>query len=344
MRKAWLGILMAATAAMPVAAQAQDGDEFAERRAEARAERAQERYRAAGERNQQRSERRQEAQAQRVERQQLRQEAQAQRVERQEAAPRQYQRSEQPSGQQRSWDGRRGGDGPRSERWGGRNGQDEARREAYQRQLEASREASRRGIAESIGGNYARQGQRNQERYERQLREEYGVRERDRRGGDWNRGDRDGHWGDRRGGDWNRGDRDGRNDRWGDRRGGDWNRWDRDGRSDRWSNRDSRRSSWNRDWRRDHRYDWQRYRHSNRNLFRRGGYYSPYRGYNYNRLSIGLILDSLFYSNRYWIADPWQYRLPPAPYGTQWVRYYDDVVLVDVYTGEVLDVIYDFFW
>jgi len=26
------------------------------------------------------------------------------------------------------------------------------------------------------------------------------------------------------------------------------------------------------------------------------------------------------------------------------VRYYDDVILVDVYTGEVLDVIYDFFW
>jgi len=26
------------------------------------------------------------------------------------------------------------------------------------------------------------------------------------------------------------------------------------------------------------------------------------------------------------------------------VRYYDDVVLVDTYTGEVVDVIYDFFW
>ena len=75
-----------------------------------------------------------------------------------------------------------------------------------------------------------------------------------------------------------------------------------------------------------------------------GGYYSPYRNYRYNRLSIGLILDSLFYSNRYWLSDPWQYRLPPAPYGTQWVRYYDDVLLIDVYTGEVIDVIYDFFW
>jgi hypothetical protein len=122
--------------------------------------------------------------------------------------------------------------------------------------------------------------------------------------------------------------------------------WSRDGRSDsRYSDRrDSRRGSWNRTWRNDSRYDWQRYRYSNRNLFRSGGYYAPYRGYSYNRLSIGLFLDSLFYSNRYWLNDPYQYRLPPAPYGTQWVRYYDDVVLVDVYTGEVLDVIYDFFW
>lgn len=154
-----------------------------------------------------------------------------------------------------------------------------------------------------------RQGQRNQERYERQLREQYGVGQR----------------GDRRGGDWNRDRRDGRNDRWSDRG-------------------DSRRSSWNRNWRSDNRYDWQRYRYSNRNLFRSGGYYAPYRGYGYNRLSIGLFLDSLFYSNRYWLSDPYQYRLPYAPYGTQWVRYYNDVVLVDVYTGEVLDVIHDFFW
>jgi hypothetical protein len=36
---------------------------------------------------------------------------------------------------------------------------------------------------------------------------------------------------------------------------------------------------------------------------------------------------------------------PAAAYpGTRWVRYYDDVLLVDVYTGEVVDVIHDFFW
>ena len=163
-----------------------------------------------------------------------------------------------------------------------------------------------RASDESIGGNYARQGRRNQANTEQQLRREYGIGQRDgRRGGDWNR--------------------DGRGDRYGDRR-------------------DSRRGSWNSSWRNDNRYDWQRYRYSNRNLFRSGGYYAPYRNYRYNRLSIGIVLDSLFYSNRYWLSDPYQYRLPPAPYGTQWVRYYDDVVLVDIYTGEVLDVIENFFW
>ena len=292
MRKVFFGILMAATAAVPAIAQAQDSDSREQRRAEGRAERAREHYQAVGERNQARSERRQEAQTERAERR--------------EAAPRQVQveqRVQAPVQQQQSWAGRRGGDGQRSQSWS--NGQRSQSwsggdRSGYRRDIEASREASRRSADQTIGGNYARQAQRNQERYEQRARD-------DRRDGrDWNRDGR-------------------RGDRWSD-------------------NRDGRRSNWNRNWRGDNRYDWQRYRYSNRNLFRSGGYYAPYRGYSYNRLNIGFILDSLFYSNRYWLSDPYQYRLPPAPYGTQWVRYYDDVVLVDVYTGEVLDVIYDFFW
>src|SRR3954468_20565254 len=104
--------------------------------------------------------------------------------------------------------------------------------------------------------------------------------------------------------------------------------------------RRDRRSSWNRNWRNDNRFDWQRWRYSNRNIFHIGRYYSPYGNYGYNRFSIGFILDPLFFGRNYWIGDPWQYRLPPAPPGTQWVRYYDDVLLVDVYSGEVLDAIY----
>ena len=55
-------------------------------------------------------------------------------------------------------------------------------------------------------------------------------------------------------------------------------------------------------------------------------------------------LGSLFFGSRYWINDPWQYRLPEVYGPYRWVRYYDDALLVDIYSGEVVDVIYDFFW
>lgn len=119
---------------------------------------------------------------------------------------------------------------------------------------------------------------------------------------------------------------------------------------DRNYSRDDRRAyshghHWNRhDWRRDHRYDWRRHRESHRSIYRIGRYYSPYRDYSYRRLSIGFWLGPLFYSSRYWIDDPWYYRLPPVYGPYRWVRYYDDALLVNIHTGEVVDVIYDFFW
>ena len=130
------------------------------------------------------------------------------------------------------------------------------------------------------------------------------------------------------------GNRNGGHDRY---RGGQWS-----GNRGSWGNH--RDHDWNRGWRNDRRYDWQRYRDLNRSHYRIGRYYAPYHGWNYRRFSIGLFLEPLFYSSHYWISDPWYYRLPPAYPGTRWVRYYDDVLLVDMYTGEVIDVIYDFFW
>uniref|UniRef100_UPI00255256FD RcnB family protein n=1 Tax=Erythrobacter oryzae TaxID=3019556 RepID=UPI00255256FD len=157
--------------------------------------------------------------------------------------------------------------------------------------------------------------------------------------GDW-RGDRDGWRGDRDGrGGW-RGDRDGwRGDRRGWRR-DDW-RWGWNGRPG-WDRRDFRR--WDNRWRFDRRYDWNDFRRANRFAFRPGPYYAPFRSHRYSRLSIGFYLDSLFFQPRFFINDPWAYRLPPVYGPYQWVRYYDDVLLVDIYTGEVVDVINDFFW
>jgi len=101
---------------------------------------------------------------------------------------------------------------------------------------------------------------------------------------------------------------------------------------------------WSRQWRNNSSYNWYGYRASHPSYFRLGSYYAPYRNYSYRRLSIGFYLDQLFFSQNYWIEDPRYYRLPDVYGPYRWVRYYDDAVLVDVYSGEVVDVIYDFFW
>lgn len=107
--------------------------------------------------------------------------------------------------------------------------------------------------------------------------------------------------------------------------------------------RDGRYNRWTRDWYRDNRYDWRRYRDRNRSIFRLGFYYDPF-GYNYRRWSIGSLLYPSYYGSRYWLNDPWQYRLPPVYGPYRWVRYWNDALLVNVYTGEVVDVIHSFFW
>ncbi len=103
------------------------------------------------------------------------------------------------------------------------------------------------------------------------------------------------------------------------------------------------RNRWTNQWRTDHRYDWRRYRDRNRSIFRIGFYYDPF-GYSYQRFGTGSFLYSNYYQSNYWINDPWQYRLPPAYGPYRWVRYHSDALLIDIYSGEVVDVIYGFFW
>lgn len=100
---------------------------------------------------------------------------------------------------------------------------------------------------------------------------------------------------------------------------------------------------WDGNWRNNHRYDWRDYRHHHRSIFHVGFYYDPY-GWGYQPFSIGWRLWPSYYSNRYWINDPWMYRLPYAPPGYVWVRYWNDAMLVDTWSGTVVDVIPGFFW
>jgi hypothetical protein len=100
---------------------------------------------------------------------------------------------------------------------------------------------------------------------------------------------------------------------------------------------------WSHDWRKDKRYDWWKYRNSYRSLYRLGNYYDPY-GWTYRRWTVGYSLWPSYYGSHYWLNDPSMYRLPPVYGPYRWVRYYDDALLVNIYTGHVVDVIYNFFW
>jgi hypothetical protein len=102
-------------------------------------------------------------------------------------------------------------------------------------------------------------------------------------------------------------------------------------------------SNWNTNWRNDGRHDWRRYRDRNRSRFHIGIYYDPF-GWGYRQYQIGWRLWPSYYGRQYWIDDPYQYRLPYTPPGTVWVRYWDDALLVDTWSGEVIDVIHNFFW
>jgi len=143
-----------------------------------------------------------------------------------------------------------------------------------------------------------------------------------RPGDDWNHG-RPGNDGDhgRPGNDWNHG-----------RPGNDWNHGRPGG-------------GWNSGWRNDNRYDWRGWRDSNRDRFHAGRYRPPSGyGWGYRRYGVGVRIEPLYFSSAYWIADPWEYRLPPAYGPYRWVRYYNDALLVDISTGTVMDEIPDFFF
>ena len=77
---------------------------------------------------------------------------------------------------------------------------------------------------------------------------------------------------------------------------------------------------WSTNWKNNNKYDWHGWRKRHRSfstsasiLIRSVGGTSPY--------SIGWRLWPSYYSSRYWINNPYQYRLPYAPPGYQWVRY-----------------------
>jgi len=67
-------------------------------------------------------------------------------------------------------------------------------------------------------------------------------------------------------------------------------------------------------------------------------------GWEYRQWAVGGILPPLFLTPDYYYPDWAALGLEPPPPGTQWVRYGPDLLLVDVSTGQVVDVAYGVFY
>lgn len=121
---------------------------------------------------------------------------------------------------------------------------------------------------------------------------------------------------------------------------GDRGNWDRGGRND------GSRNGWNRhdDRGRPH---WQQgryppvYRSHQRYRY---GYYRPPIGFYAHSWAFGEILPRGWYGSDYLLNDWWSYGLPYPPLGYDWVRVGDDALLIDSYTGRVVQVVQDIFW
>jgi len=93
------------------------------------------------------------------------------------------------------------------------------------------------------------------------------------------------------------------------------------------------------------RTNWQQYRrnfHSPKR-YRIGAYHGP-RGYQYRRWFYGERLPSIYYARPFWLFNVIAYGLFTPPPGLIWVRYGDDALLIDRYTGEIVQVRYNVFY
>lgn len=73
-----------------------------------------------------------------------------------------------------------------------------------------------------------------------------------------------------------------------------------------------------------------------------GPYHAP-RGWVARRWSYGQILPRAYWGSQYILGDYWLFGLEVPPVGFEWVRYGPDALLIDITTGEILQVEYGVF-
>ena len=74
------------------------------------------------------------------------------------------------------------------------------------------------------------------------------------------------------------------------------------------------------------------------------GAYNPPRGWYPHRWHYGEFLPRFFFIRDYWILDFFDVGLFAPPPGLVWVRVGSDALLIDEYTGEVVEVVYGVFY
>lgn len=89
--------------------------------------------------------------------------------------------------------------------------------------------------------------------------------------------------------------------------------------------------------------DWRDYRQTHRSVFTRPAYAAP-RGYRYRPVAVGATLNRSFWGTRYRIGNYSTYRLPYPGRNRMYVRYGNDVLLVNARTGRVIQVYNRFFY
>lgn len=73
-------------------------------------------------------------------------------------------------------------------------------------------------------------------------------------------------------------------------------------------------------------------------------YVAPYRDWRYRPVTIGFQLRPAFYGSRYYVSDYNRYNVRAPGRFQRWIRYGDDLVLVNVRTGRVLQVMHRRYW
>ena len=76
----------------------------------------------------------------------------------------------------------------------------------------------------------------------------------------------------------------------------------------------------------------------------RVAYVAPYRNWRYRPVTVGYQLRPAFYGSRYYINDYGAHNVRAPGRWQRWVRYGDDLLLVNVRTGRVLQVVHNRYW